>query len=112
MVRPLVDFTADATAAMLKAGDGTQYANGDWRAYYAPTSTTVFFDSYDTMIVAQAKAAQAGGAQILDIGTELDQLTGPAYLTQWTKIIADVKAVFTGKLTYSAISDDDLSPWQ
>ncbi len=112
MVRPLVDFTVDATAAMLRSTDGTQYVNGDWRAYYVPTSTATFFQSYDTMIVAQARAAQAGGAQLFDIGTELDQLTGPAYLTQWTKIINDVKAVFSGKLTYSAISSNDLSPWQ
>jgi hypothetical protein len=112
MVRPLVDFTVDATKAMLKSSDGTQYADGDWRAYYKPTDVATFFNSYDTMIVAQAKAAQAGGAQLFDIGTELDQLTGPAYLADWTKIITDVRAVFSGKLTYSAISDDDLSPWQ
>jgi hypothetical protein len=112
MVRPLVDFTVDATPATLKSSDGTQYADGDWRAYYKPTNTTTFFNSYDTMIVAEAKAAQAGGAQLFDIGTELDQLTGPAYLSEWTKIITDVRAVFSGKLTYSAISDDDLSPWQ
>lgn len=112
MVRPLVDFTVDATPATLKSSDGTQYANGDWRAYFKPTNTTTFFNSYDSMIVAQAKAAQAGGAQLLDIGTELDQLTGAAYLSEWTKIITDVRAVFSGKLTYSAISDDDLSPWQ
>ncbi len=112
MVRPLVDFTVDATAAMLKSSDGTQYANGDWRAYYVPTNVTAFFNSYDAMMVAQAQAAQAGGAQLLDIGTELDQLTGAAYLAQWTKIIADVRAVYSGKLTYSAISDCDLSPWQ
>jgi hypothetical protein len=77
-----------------------------------PTNITAFFNSYDTMIVAEAKAAQAGGAQLFDIGTELDQLAGPSYLSYWTKIISDVRAVFTGALTYSAISDDDLSPWQ
>ena len=112
MVRPLIDFTIDASQAMLLASDGTQYENGDWRAYYNPTNVAQFFSSYDTMIVNEAKAAQAGGAQILDIGTELDQLTGPAYTSYWTKIISDVRAVYSGQLTYSAISDDDLSPWQ
>jgi hypothetical protein len=112
MVRPLIDFTADATPAMLKSSDGTQYADGDWRASYVPTNTTAFFNSYDTMIVAEATAAQAGGAQLFDIGTELDQLTGPQYLSEWTKIISDVRGVYSGQVTYSAISDDDLSPWQ
>jgi hypothetical protein len=175
MVRPLLDFTADATSSILTTTDGaaftgsvsgktltvssgagikagqflagagiplnttivsgsgstwtlsndvsasgseamstgsTQYADGDWRAYLNPTDIGTFFASYDTMIVAEAKAAQAGGAQLFDIGTELDQLTGQTYLSEWTKIIDDVKAVYHGKLTYSAISDDDLSPWQ
>jgi hypothetical protein len=112
MVRPLVDFTADASQATLRSSDGTQYEDGDWRASYVPTNTTAFFNSYDTMIVAEATAAQAGGAQLFDIGTELDQLTGPQYLSEWTKIISDVRAVFSGQLTYSAVSDDDLSSWQ
>ncbi len=104
--------TVSAAGSEAMSTGSTQYADGDWRAYYKPTDITAFFDSYDTMIVAEAKAAQSAGAQLFDIGTELDQLTGPAYLSQWTKIIDDVKAVYHGKLTYSAISDDDLSPWQ
>ena len=54
MVRPLVDFTVDATKAMLKSSDGTHYANGDWRAYYKPTDTTTFFNSYDKTSIAIA----------------------------------------------------------
>ena len=64
------------------------------------------------MIVDEATVAQANGATMLCIGTELDQLTGPAYLSDWTDIISAVRAVFTGKLTYSADWDDDISPWQ
>jgi len=117
MFRPLIDFTADATTAMLKspnppAGDGHQYADGDWRAYYLPANITAFFNSYQTMIVSAAQEAQSAHAQIFDIGTEIDQLTGPQYATQWNQIITAVKAVYTGKLTYSAIGDDNLSPWQ
>ena len=112
LVRPLIDFSYNATQAMLVSGNGTVYSDGDWRAYYNPTNVATFFASYQTMIVAEAKAAQAGGAQLFDIGTELDQLTGPQYLSYWTSIISAVRAVFHGQLTYSAISDDSLSPWQ
>jgi hypothetical protein len=42
------------------------------------------------------------GAQMLSIGAELDQLTGPQYLPYWTNIIEAVRDVFSGKLTYSA----------
>ena len=54
------------------------------------------------MIVAEAEVAQANGAQMLSIGAELDQLTGPQYLPYWTSIIDAVREVFSGALTYSA----------
>ena len=112
LVRPLVDFTADASTATLTGSDNNVYYDTEWRAYYNPTNVSDFFSSYTTLLVAQATAAQAAGAQIFDIGTEIDQLTGPSYLSYWTTLIGDVRAVFHGALTYSAIDDDDLSPWQ
>ena len=104
MVRPLLDFLDPA-----KIGP---YSVGDWRSTYNPTNPAAFFASYKTMIVAIAQLAQANGAASLSIGAELDQLTGPAYLSYWTDIITSVRAVFSGKLTYSADWDDNISPWQ
>ncbi len=104
MVRPLIDFLQPALIG--------SYSVGDWRSYYNPTDASAFFASYKAMIVDEATVAQANGATSLCIGTELDQLTGPAYLSQWTDIISAVRAVFTGKLTYSADWNDAVSPWQ
>ena len=104
MVWPLLDFL-DPT----KIGS---YSVGDWRSTYNPTNAAAFFASYKTMIVAIAQMAQANGATSLSIGAELDQLTGPAYLSYWTDIITSVRAVFSGKLTYSADWDDKISLWQ
>ena len=104
MVRPLIDFLDPS-----KIGS---YGVGDWRSTYNPTNAAAFFASYKTMIVAVAQMAQANGAASLSIGAELDQLTGPAYLSYWTDIITSVRAVFSGKLTYSADWDDNISPWQ
>jgi Divergent InlB B-repeat domain/Right handed beta helix region len=104
MVRPLIDFL-DPT----KIGS---YSVGDWRSTYNPANAAAFFASYKTMIVAIAQMAQANGAASLSIGAELDQLAGPAYLSYWTDIITSVRAVFSGKLTYSADWDDNISPWQ
>jgi hypothetical protein len=104
MVRPLIDFLDPA-----KIGS---YGVGDWRSTYNPTNAAAFFASYKTMIVAVAQMAQANGAASLSIGAELDQLTGPAYLSYWTDIITSVRAVFSGKLTYSADWDATISPWQ
>jgi hypothetical protein len=102
MVRPLVDLVNQSY-------DGT--LTGDWRESYNPTDPDAFFASYKTMIVSEAEVAQQDGAQLLCIGTELDQLTGPQYLSQWTDIINAVRAVYSGKLTYSANWDAAISPW-
>src|SRR5580700_1672811 len=104
MVRPLIDFLDPS-----KIGS---YSVGAWRSTYNPTNTAAFFASYKTMIVSVAQMAQANGAVSLSIGAELDQLTGPAYLPYWTDIITSVRAVFSGKLTYSSDWDDNISPWQ
>jgi len=94
MVRPLIDF--------LNPTESAPYSVGDWRQDYQPTDVAAFFASYKQMIVSEAEVAQADGAQMLSIGAELDQLTGPQYLPYWTDIINSVRAVFSGELTYSA----------
>ena len=106
MVRPLIDFLDPA----IDGGMG-----GDFRGYFYPTTPTQvsnFFATYQAIIVQQATAAQQAGASVFCIGTELDQLTGPAFATQWNSIISAVRGVFPGKLTYSADWDDSQSPWQ
>jgi hypothetical protein len=114
MVRPLIDFLPDNydTAPGQTNPLNGSYSASEWRSYYNPSNVAAFFASYQTMIVDQAKLAQANGATIFCIGTELDQLTGAAYETYWDNIISAVRAVFSGKLTYAADWDDDQSPWQ
>jgi hypothetical protein len=104
MVRPLIDFLDPS-----KIGS---YSVSDWRSTYNPANAAAFFASYKSMIVSVAQLAQANGAASLSIGVELDQLTGPAYQSYWTDIITAVRAVFSGKLTYSSDWDDNQSPWQ
>ena len=94
MVRPLIDF--------LDSSEIGSYSVGEWRQDYQPTNVAAFFASYQQMIVAEAQVAQTNGAQMISIGAELDQLAGPQYLSYWTSIIDAVRAVFSGKLTYSA----------
>jgi hypothetical protein len=105
MVRPLIDFVGSSSEI-------SPYTKDEFRAYYNPANPNMFFSSYQAMLVAVAQTAQAKGADILCIGVELDQLTGPAFKSNWQSIIAAVKAVFKGKLIYSALWDDNLSPWQ
>ena len=60
-----------------------------------------------------SSAPANGGATSLCIGTEIDQLTGPAYKSYWDDIISTLRTDYpTLKLTYAADWDDDVSPWQ
>ena len=112
MVRPLIDFVNPADLT------GTPYSVDDWRSYYNPrpagsATANTFFASYQTMILQEAQVAVANGAASLSIGTELDQITGPAYQGYWNQIITALRTDDpTLKLTYSADWDDALSPWQ
>ena len=85
MVRPLIDF--------LNPAEIGPYSVGEWRQDYQPTNVAAFFASYQQMIVAEAEVAQENGAQMLSIGAELDQLTGPQYSSYWTDIINSVRAL-------------------
>ncbi len=114
MVRPLIDFLPSnyETAPGQTNPKNGSYSASEFRSYYNPSDVATFFSSYQTMIVREATLAQANGATLFCIGTELDQLTGAAYESYWDSIITAVRAVFSGKLTYSADWDDALSPWQ
>ena len=61
---------------------------------------TFFENSYSDFILTYAKTAQDMGAEILCIGTELEQfvLTRPVY---WKRLIKDIRRIYKGKLTYA-----------
>jgi VCBS repeat-containing protein len=111
MARPQIDFLSTADYAL------TPYEPGEWRGYFNPgaagsMTADAFFASYEAMILQQAQLAVANGASSLCIGSELDQITGPAYKIYWDRIINALRADDpTLKLTYAADWDDVLSPW-
>jgi len=110
-VRPLIDFVNPTDLV------GTPYSFGEWRSYFNPgpagsAGANAFFASYEQMLLQYAQVGAANGATTLCIGTELDQITGPAYKPYWDAIINALHAQFpTLKLTYSADWNDDISPW-
>ena len=110
-VRPLIDFVNPTYLA------GTSYSFGEWRSYFNPgpagsAGANDFFASYAQMLLQYAQVGVANGATTLCIGTEIDQITGPAYKPYWDAIINTLHTQFpTLKLTYSADWNDDISPW-
>ncbi|MDF2688057.1 MAG: hypothetical protein K0Q80_1022 [Microvirga sp.] len=87
-----------------------------WRAKITPTDPLEWFKNYKNMMVEYAKVAQAGGAAAFVVGTEMRSMTDPTkkcangqtYTQKWEEIIAAVRAVFSGKVTYAATDDEAL----
>ncbi len=67
-----------------------------WRRYQA---------SYRQFVLAWASDAQAAGADAFSIGVECKSWSG-RFGPYWAQLIRDVRAVFHGKLTYSANWDE------
>jgi hypothetical protein len=59
-----------------------------------------FFDGYREFILDQARFAESSGVRLLAVGVEYEKTTG--HEAQWRRIIADVRQVFSGQLTYAA----------
>jgi Ca2+-binding RTX toxin-like protein len=72
----------------------------------APSDPDSFFASYKAEIVHLATIAQQGGVATFAIGNELGGLSGAQYLPEWTNLIAAVRQVYHGQLTYTAATDE------
>lgn len=59
-----------------------------------------FFDGYRRFIVDHARFAEASGIQLFAVGTELEATTHRE--TEWRRIVAEVRQVYSGRLTYAA----------
>jgi hypothetical protein len=85
LLKPHVDSTDDA-----------------WRGTFRPNDSLAWFTSYRSFIMGWARVAEETGADLFAVGTELATLSGPAYTGDWLTIIAGVRAVYHGPLTYAA----------
>jgi len=93
MMRPLLD---EQSAAL----------SGHWRGNINPPNRAAWWQSYDGIVLRYARLAQAGGASIFDVGTEMT--TMEADTAQWATLIAAVHGVFAGQITYSTNWDRPL----
>ena len=59
-----------------------------------------FFADYERFIVDQASFAEHAGAELFAVGVELEGTT--RFEAEWRRIIANVREVFSGRLTYGA----------
>ncbi|MEL7005840.1 MAG: hypothetical protein AAFN93_24390 [Bacteroidota bacterium] len=85
-------------------GDIAMTTNGDWE---------VWFSNYEKFILHYARLAESLQIEILCIGTELHQ-TCKSKNENWVELIAKIRKVYSGKLTYAANFDqeyEDIQFW-
>ena len=74
--------------------------DNEWRGKIKPDDWDEWWRQYAAFVMKYAKLASQAGAEIFTVGSELvstETQTGP-----WKKLIAQVRSVFPGLLTYSA----------
>ncbi len=84
----------------------------DWRgdiSFNDQASWRRFFDGYRAFIVDQARFAERWRIPLFAVGLEYEKTTHREYVTpeggrrnEWRRIIADVRRVYSGRITYSA----------
>jgi hypothetical protein len=70
-----------------------------WRGEIAPDSPQAWFASYAALLLPYARLAEKEGANSLGIGSEFNSMETD--VDGWRGLIAQVRQVYTGQLTYS-----------
>ena len=93
MLKPQLDLLNDPSH--WRGQIGLDFTDADWTAWFA---------SYDEQIVHYAQLAADAGCQQFSVGCELDSTV--RHEAAWRQVMADVRAVYKGKLTYA---DDQIA---
>ncbi len=76
--------------------------DGQWRGMIVPDREGRWFDSYQRMLLKYAVLAEQHRIELLCIGVEYVKATTADHTKRWQELIAAVRAVYSGQLTYSA----------
>ncbi|MEZ4434144.1 MAG: hypothetical protein R3F65_17205 [bacterium] len=87
-------------------------ALGEWRGTLRPADEARWWASYHRFILHYARLAAAEGAALYSVGSELASLEDRT--DRWRALIADVRAIYPGRLLYSANWDHyrEVTFWQ
>lgn len=87
--------------------------SGDWRAYINPDDRDSWYRNYGNHLLHLAGIAQAHGVEMIVVGTELVSMAAYSQngdnTARWQNLISQVRAVYSGKLTYNANSNNNTS---
>lgn len=87
--------------------------DGSWRAYINPSDRTTWFANYGNQLVHLAQIAAQHHVELISLGTELVSMAtyqvNGSNTQNWYDLIARVRAVYSGALTYTANSTNNNS---
>jgi hypothetical protein len=102
----------DSVRAALRAAKGlglrvalkphVDIEGGGFRALISPGDAKAWFASYRLMLLRYAHMAKDEHADMLVVGTELFLMSSPLHYRQWESLIAEVRGIYSGPLTYAA----------
>jgi hypothetical protein len=73
---------------------------GDWRAAINPD--TAWFSAFTSMMLKYALLADSNHIEMICIGDEYVVATQSKFTSNWRKLIAEIRKVYSGKLTYAS----------
>ena len=80
--------------------------SGEWRAFINPSDRATWFRNYQAQLLHYAQIAQTHEVEDFCIGTELIDMStataNPTNTSYWQTMIAAMRKIYSGKLTYSA----------
>lgn len=94
------EMHANGLMAILKPH--VDVADDSWRGYIQPADIDAWFQAYTDFIAHYAAIAEDRGVEMLVMGTEFKSLIGEENRAYWGNVVAAVRAVYSGKLTYAA----------
>ena len=77
-----------------------QLEEGEWRGVLAPSDWDAWWESYRAFILEEARWAAAHQVAIFSVGSEL--LSTEPMEDRWRQLLADVRRIYPGQVTYSA----------
>ncbi len=97
------DIVQQAGLQMFLKPHLSYWGNFSWRGaidFETREEWDVFFRDYEDFIVDQARFAESNGIPAMAVGTELEKSV--RFEKEWRRIIAAVRRVYSGHLTYAA----------
>lgn len=76
--------------------------DSSWRGAIQPANSLQWFSSYQNFIVHYARLADSLNVALFCAGTELESLSGSIFRAYWDGIMANVKGLYNGSITYAA----------